>query len=101
MFDTSQMITGIEGWSGSRTCFLMQPLFQGAQVCLPILFVDFHLLDEFLLCPLTEHVVLLPGLVENLLHVLPLLRQLLQHQGLLGLQQVGGGRADREGRVYH
>lgn len=89
------MITGIEGWGGAGTCFLTQPLFQGVQVRLAILFVDFHLLDELLLCPLTEDVVLLPGLVENLLHVLPLLCQLLQHQGLLGLQQVEG--ADREG----
>lgn len=84
------------GWGGAGTCFLTQPLFQGVQVRLAILFVDFHLLDELLLRPLTEDVVLLPGLVENLLHVLPLLRQLLQHQGLLGLQQVGG--PDREAK---
>lgn len=70
-----------------RTCFLTQPLLEGTEVGLPVLLVDLHLLDEFLLCLLAEVVVLLMCLVENLLHVLPLPSQLLQHQGLLGLQQ--------------
>lgn len=76
-----------------RAYFLTQPLLEGTEVSLPVLLVDLHLLDEFFLRLLAEVVVLLVHLVENLLHALPLLSQLLQHQGLLGLQ----GRAGQGG----
>lgn len=45
---------------------------------LPVLLVDLHLLDELLLRLLAKDVVLLDGLVENFLHVFPLICQLLQ-----------------------
>lgn len=73
-----------------KTYFLTQPLFESIEVSLPVLLVGLHLLDELLFRLLAKDVALLASLVENLLHTLPLLRQLLLHQGLLGLQKVGG-----------
>ena len=71
-----------------KTCLLMQPLFESIEVGLPVLLVGLHLLDELLLRLLAKDAVLLARLVQNLLLAVPLLHQLLQHQGLLGLQRV-------------
>lgn len=80
----------IHKWSlNRRTCFLSQALFESIEVGLSVFLDDLHLLDELLLRLLAKDVVLFTGLVENLLHVLPFLCQLLQHQHLLGLQQGG------------
>lgn len=64
----------------------MEPLLQGIQVGLPVLFVDLHLVVELLLSHLAEVIVLLQGLVQHLPLVVSLFRQLLQHHGLLGLR---------------
>lgn len=78
------------------TCFLSQPLLEGLEVGLPVLFVDLHLLDEVLLRLPAKVVVLFTYFVQNLLHALPLLGQLLHHEGLLGLQQEFGGAGGLE-----
>lgn len=74
--DVKRMNAGLV-WMEAGTCFLAQPLLQGVQVRLAVLLVDFHLLDELLLRLPAEGVVLLASLVQDLLHVLPLLSQLL------------------------
>lgn len=66
---------------------------------LAVLFVDLHLVVEFLLCHLAEVVVLLQGLVEHLSLMLPLLSQLLQEQGLLRLQREKSERDGKEGET--
>lgn len=87
------------------TRLLSQSLFEGIEMSVSVLFVDLHLLDEVLLCLPAETVVLFTRLVENLLHTLALLSQLLQHEGLLGLQQelraIWGGSHVREKKGWN
>lgn len=81
------------------TCFLSQPLLEGVEVGLPVLFVDLHLLEEVLLRFPAEVEVLFTCFVQNLLHAFPLLGQLPHQEGLLGLQAGCDGPGTIRGRT--
>lgn len=74
-----------QGWA---TDLLPQALQFGSHLGLSVLFVGLHFVGQLFFRHLTEVVVLLYGFLKHLLLVLPLLRQLLQDLGFMGLKNV-------------